>query len=163
MDDSKENTGGAPRRRTEGVVELEIRLPRWREMPPFRGRLGPVGRAARRVAYTGLGLGVLAAREIARGLRRANEAGRRLATDLGRRTSGRSPTEPLVRRPPEDVSGLPIDDYDALSAPEVVERLTGLGVAELRSLRGYEAAHANRASVIEAIDRRLDALGHAEP
>jgi hypothetical protein len=51
--------------------------------------------------------------------------------------------------------GLPIGDYDDLSAAQVQERLDGLTPAELRRLRDYEARHANRKTVLDRIDRKL--------
>jgi hypothetical protein len=50
---------------------------------------------------------------------------------------------------------LPIQDYDELTARRVIERLAGLAPAALRMLRDYERKHANRKSVLEAIERLL--------
>ena len=51
----------------------------------------------------------------------------------------------------------PIPGYDELSASQVSARLESLGPPELRKLRGYEARHANRKSVLAAIERALAA------
>jgi hypothetical protein len=50
---------------------------------------------------------------------------------------------------------LPIADYDDLTARQVEERLKGLTRAELRKVREYELRHANRKSVLSAIEREL--------
>jgi hypothetical protein len=52
-------------------------------------------------------------------------------------------------------SNLPVAEYDELSAAQVQERLDGLTPAELRRLRDYEQRHANRKTVLDAIERRL--------
>lgn len=49
----------------------------------------------------------------------------------------------------------PILGYDELTATQVQGRLDGLSPAELRKLRDYERRHANRKSVLAAIDRSL--------
>jgi hypothetical protein len=91
--------------------------------------------------------------------RDANE----LVTELVRR--GREQTDELLgqlgraagraRRTVGGSSSLPIKDYDEMTASQVTKRLSGLGPAELRRVRDYEARHANRKSVLDAIDRAL--------
>ncbi|HJS93083.1 MAG TPA: hypothetical protein VJ741_02395 [Solirubrobacteraceae bacterium] len=49
----------------------------------------------------------------------------------------------------------PILGYDELTAAQVQGRLDGLSSAELRKLRDYERRHANRKSVLAAIDKQL--------
>jgi polyhydroxyalkanoate synthesis regulator phasin len=49
----------------------------------------------------------------------------------------------------------PISGYDEMTASQVSKRLVGLSRPELRTVREYEARHANRKSVLEAIDRAL--------
>jgi hypothetical protein len=51
----------------------------------------------------------------------------------------------------------PILGYDDMTAAQVQARLEGLAPAELRKVREYERRHANRKSVLEAIDRSLAA------
>jgi polyhydroxyalkanoate synthesis regulator phasin len=48
----------------------------------------------------------------------------------------------------------PILGYDDLTAAQVQSRLDGLSAAELRKVRDYERRHANRKSVLAAIDKR---------
>jgi polyhydroxyalkanoate synthesis regulator phasin len=50
---------------------------------------------------------------------------------------------------------LPILGYDDLTAAQVQGRLDGLSPAELRKVRDYERRHANRKSVLAAIDKSL--------
>jgi hypothetical protein len=54
-----------------------------------------------------------------------------------------------------DSAPLPIEGYDELTASQVVKRLGGLRPPELRRVRDYEARHANRKSVLEAVERAL--------
>ena len=49
----------------------------------------------------------------------------------------------------------PILGYDDLTAAQVQTRLAGLAPAELRKVRDYERRHANRKSVLAAIDKHL--------
>lgn len=49
----------------------------------------------------------------------------------------------------------PILGYDELTAAQVQARLDGLSPAELRRVRDYERRHANRKSVLAAIDKQL--------
>jgi hypothetical protein len=48
---------------------------------------------------------------------------------------------------------LPIPDYDALAASQVVDRLSGLGEHELRAVRAYESTHRGRKTVLGRIDQ----------
>lgn len=50
---------------------------------------------------------------------------------------------------------LPIDDYETLTAAQITQKLEGLTDAQLRTVRDYEVHHANRVSVLRAIDKRL--------
>ncbi len=50
----------------------------------------------------------------------------------------------------------PILGYDDLTAAQVQVRLDGLSRAELRKVRDYERRHANRKSVLAAIDKHLN-------
>jgi polyhydroxyalkanoate synthesis regulator phasin len=52
-------------------------------------------------------------------------------------------------------SAFPISGYDDLTAGQVQKRLGGLSPAELRKLRDYERRHANRKSVLSAIEKAL--------
>jgi hypothetical protein len=60
-----------------------------------------------------------------------------------------------ARRTVASTGPLPFAGYDDLTARQVTERLKGLGPAELRKARDYERRHANRKSVLTAIDKAL--------
>ncbi|MFN2617266.1 MAG: hypothetical protein ABR581_09100 [Thermoleophilaceae bacterium] len=62
--------------------------------------------------------------------------------DRARRAAGVGPT-------------FPITAYDDLTAAQVQGRLTDLTPAELRKVRDYERRHANRKSVLTAIEQKL--------
>ena len=62
--------------------------------------------------------------------------------DRARRTVGVGPS-------------LPIIGYDDLTAAQVTARLNGLTPAELRKVREYERRHANRKSVLGAVEHAL--------
>ncbi len=62
--------------------------------------------------------------------------------DRARRTMGVGPSFPII-------------SYDDLTAGQVEQRLGGLKPAELRNVRDYERRHANRKSVLEAIEKAL--------
>ena len=49
----------------------------------------------------------------------------------------------------------PITGYDELSAAEVTAELDGMSDADLRKVREYEQANANRKTVLAAIERQL--------
>jgi hypothetical protein len=61
-----------------------------------------------------------------------------------------------ARRTVSAGSSFPILGYDELTAAQVQSRLDGLSGAELRKVRDYERRHANRKSVLAAIDRSLN-------
>jgi polyhydroxyalkanoate synthesis regulator phasin len=60
-----------------------------------------------------------------------------------------------ARRTVGSGQSFPILGYDELSAAQVQTRLDGLSPPELRKVRDYERRHANRKSVLAAIDRSL--------
>lgn len=51
--------------------------------------------------------------------------------------------------------GLAITDYENLTAAQVTQQLDGLSDTQLRAVRAHEVHHANRVSVLRAIDKRL--------
>jgi hypothetical protein len=51
--------------------------------------------------------------------------------------------------------GLPIHDYDELSAVQVLPRLSDLRAAELRAVADYEASHRGRETILGRIDQLL--------
>jgi hypothetical protein len=89
--------------------------------------------------------GDLVADLLARGRAQADE----LLAELGR-----APLEAARR-----VAGLgpefPIAGYDDLTAAEVVAQLDGMADVDLRVVREYEKANANRKTVLGAVERQL--------
>lgn len=92
-------------------------------------------------------------RLLGRGRDQLGTAGKRVRTtepvdrivrsaDRARRTVGVGPSFPIL-------------GYDDLTAGQVVQRLTGLKPAELRRVRDYERRHANRKTVLDAIEPAL--------
>jgi polyhydroxyalkanoate synthesis regulator phasin len=79
-----------------------------------------------------------------------------------RRTRLNEPVERIVRgagRVRRTVGGespAPVRGYDDLTARQATERLKGLTPAQLRAVRDYERRHANRKSVLAAVERALD-------
>jgi hypothetical protein len=49
----------------------------------------------------------------------------------------------------------PIPDYDDLAAAQITGQLDALSPAELRQVREYERRHANRKTVLAAVERKL--------
>ena len=83
---------------------------------------------------------------------------------LGSATSRARRTESLdlllrsadkARRTVGTGQSFPILGYDDLTAAQVQARLDGLSPAELRKVRDHERRHANRKSVLAAIDKHL--------
>jgi hypothetical protein len=111
-----------------------------------------------------LDLIVLTRERIQETLDEATERGRvtredanELVAELIRR--GRQQTEELFARARRTVGlgdSFPIPDYDELTARQVSDRLGGLSPAQLRRVRDYERRHANRKSVLGAIEKALD-------
>lgn len=66
----------------------------------------------------------------------------RAKTDKARRAAGMGAT-------------FPIAGYEDLTAAQVQSRLDGLAAADLRKVRDHEKRHANRKTVLRAIDQRL--------
>ena len=66
-------------------------------------------------------------------------------------------TAKRARRPAGAASAaeLPIQEYDGLSASQVVSRLSGLTPEDLRAIRSYEEGSRGRRTVLVAIDRLL--------
>lgn len=56
-------------------------------------------------------------------------------------------------RPTADSSGLPIPEYDQLSASQVVARLSGLGEDDLDAIRRYESSQRRRKTILTKIDQ----------
>jgi polyhydroxyalkanoate synthesis regulator phasin len=87
--------------------------------------------------------------------------GRQQTDEILRRVRRAEPLDQLVRaadRARRSVgagSPFPISGYDDLTASQVNKSLAPLTPAELRRVRDYEARHANRKSVLDAIEKTL--------
>jgi hypothetical protein len=51
---------------------------------------------------------------------------------------------------------LPIDDYQLLTADQIIKRMKGLSQEQLETIWLFENAHRNRKSILEMIDRLRD-------
>lgn len=51
--------------------------------------------------------------------------------------------------------GLPIEDYQHMTIPQIAGKLDQLSDAELRKIRTYESRHKNRKGLLQKLDRRL--------
>jgi polyhydroxyalkanoate synthesis regulator phasin len=61
-----------------------------------------------------------------------------------------------VRRVTGSNETFPIDDYDDLTAAQIVSQLGGLNAPQLRWVRDYERRNANRKTVLAAVETKLD-------
>jgi len=64
-------------------------------------------------------------------------------------TSTKTPAATAATKAPD----LAIPDYDTLSASQVVDRLEGLGPAELEAIRAHEVANRGRATILGKIEQ----------
>jgi len=60
-----------------------------------------------------------------------------------------------VRRVTGALDGFPIEDYDELTAAQIISKVGGLETDELRRVRDYERRNANRKTVLAALDAKL--------
>ncbi|MBC7238160.1 MAG: hypothetical protein H5T69_20135 [Chloroflexi bacterium] len=150
-----------PKATEKRVVEAEFKLPSLEELSLPKIDLESVRVVAEDVLLTGIGAAVLLARGVTSALRAANQAGIEAAKNPGPVTGA---LLSLVRKPGKrpaaegvrvQVPVLPIDNYDQLSAKEILSRLPELSEEQLRVLREYELANARRTTVLKAIDRQL--------
>jgi hypothetical protein len=67
-----------------------------------------------------------------------------------------TPLEPVPSSEPvPDAADLPLQDYDALAASQVVPRLTSLSAPELDAVRRYERGHRNRQTILNRVGQLL--------
>jgi polyhydroxyalkanoate synthesis regulator phasin len=67
-----------------------------------------------------------------------------------------APTERVLRATGLMEDEFPIADYDDLTAAQITSRLGDLETADLRRIRDYERRNANRKTVLNALDAKLD-------
>jgi hypothetical protein len=77
-------------------------------------------------------------------------------------TNAPTTTESVVRGVETATGGrdgfLPIEGYDELNVGEISEQLDGLSVEELRTIRDYEKRNKNRGTLLQEIERNIEAL-----
>jgi polyhydroxyalkanoate synthesis regulator phasin len=61
-----------------------------------------------------------------------------------------------VRRVTGALDGFPIEEYDELTAAQIISQLGELETAQLRRVRDYERRNANRKTVLAAVDQKLN-------
>jgi hypothetical protein len=124
---------------------------------------------AEELAESLLAIGRKQSQELLRDLEALINGGRvREAAETARKRAGETATRarrtPVADRALREVdrarraTGLatfPISGYDELTVAQVNSRLADLAPAELRKVRDYERRHANRKSVLNAIEKRL--------
>jgi polyhydroxyalkanoate synthesis regulator phasin len=94
-------------------------------------------------------------------LETAATTARRRVRDTGRRARDSSQADRALRevdrarRAVGVGSSFPILGYDELTAGQIADRVADLTPAQLRKVRDYERRHANRKSVLQAIERAL--------
>jgi len=94
---------------------------------------------------------------VRRGRMTRDDAADLLAEILRRAIS--APTDRMkreVRRVTGAIDGFPIEDYDELTAAQIVSQLVGLEADDLRRVRDYERRNANRKTVLAAVDTKLN-------
>ena len=71
-----------------------------------------------------------------------------------------APADRVIREVKKVAGGgddaFPIEDYDELTAAQIVSRLGDLDAPSLRRVRDYERRNANRKTVLAAVEQRLD-------
>ena len=153
------------------VVEAEIKLPKLEDLhlPKLEAvklpkvDLEPARAITEQVLLTGLGFSVLLVRGIVTVVKAANEAGAQAAQHpgpavqavLGLVRGSQGPTTRADTDLKTKVPMLPIGNYDALSALQVLAELPHLSDEQVRVVRAYELDHQARAEVLEAIAQRL--------
>src|SRR3954447_10253980 len=94
---------------------------------------------------------------VRRGRMTRDDAAELLAEILRRAIS--APADRVIREV-RKVAGVgddefPIDEYDELTAAQIVSQLGGLDSTQLRRVRDYERRNANRKTVLAAVDQKL--------
>jgi hypothetical protein len=90
---------------------------------------------------------------VRRGRMTRDDASDLLAEILRRAVSAPAGMVRLVTGASDDA--FPIDEYDDLTAAQVVAQLGDLDTAELRRVRDYERRNANRKTVLAAVEAKL--------
>jgi hypothetical protein len=146
------------------VVEAEIKPFNLQELQFPKVDMEPARRLAEQVLLTGIGVGVLLARGLAKVVNEAHAAGESAAKNPGPVTQALlSLVHPVNQDVPRKTPGirkvpvLPIADYVVLSDSEVIARLEGLSFEQLNVVRAFEEQHLNRPAVLAAITSKNQA------
>lgn len=97
----------------------------------------------------------LVASLIERGRRQTNDVLGELEDMVSNKADKARAKADKARRAAGMGSSFPIAGYEDLTAAQVQSRLDGLAPADLRKVREHEKRHANRKTVLRAIDQRL--------
>jgi hypothetical protein len=63
------------------------------------------------------------------------------------------PEDPAHHPPPSHLAAPPIDGYDALTVPQVIERADGLDAGQLNAVLEYEQANRNRKTLVARLTK----------
>ncbi|MDP9456276.1 MAG: hypothetical protein M3Q60_10935 [Actinomycetota bacterium] len=58
-------------------------------------------------------------------------------------------------KPETSAASFPIPGYARLTSAQVIEKLDGLSVAQLKRIRAYEMEHKNRKAILASLERRI--------
>ena len=64
----------------------------------------------------------------------------------------------LAEQQAAEAAALPLENYDELTAKQIIDRLNGLSLEELTALHTYEGRHRKRVTLLRELDRRIKAL-----
>jgi len=92
---------------------------------------------------------------IERGRRQTNDVLGELEDMVSQKAGRARAKADKARRAAGMGAAFPISGYEDLTAAQVQVRLDGLAPADLRKVREHEKRHANRKTVLRAIDQRL--------
>ena len=66
-----------------------------------------------------------------------------------------TPRGVTVEAPDTGAASFPIPGYAGLTSAQVIERLDGLSVTQLKKIRAYEMEHKNRKALLAGLERRI--------
>jgi hypothetical protein len=120
-------------------------------------------REGQQLAREGTEQGVRAAQEVSRiGVRAAEQTaqtGAQAAEQAAERATRNVEQQGnrAATRSASNGSEFPVENYDELTVDEVTERLDGLSAEEMKRVRTYEKRHKSRETLIEQLDRKINA------
>ena len=115
-------------------------------------------REGQQLAREGTEQGVRAAQEVSQiGVRAAEQTAQTGAQTAERATRNAQQGNRAATRSASNGSEFPVENYDELTVEEVSERLDGLSAEEMKRVRTYEKRHESRETLIEQLDRKINA------